>query len=416
MPSYESDRLLPVTPEEIEVLQFYRKQSKIGNAQLRAIRLKKWRERLDVTGVIANVAQIATGVVTFGILGSKAGSGTSYLTVPEIASEFGRSLSTSLRAVGQTFAFVGYVANGVRALWDLGVTGYRWAFQNEAAKIATLHPPEARVSLPTKKRLIGRTAANIIIATFNILAVITVIGLLASGIGLVAAAIASGIGWVKDSVIPWWNTRKELAEIKQEIKKIENTIRTEHLSATDDMTNSEREVKTKRRLELGAQLKSANQELNRLNEEYTTKRNSMILGAVSVVAFALFATGPFGLALLSTIGSVLLVTCTLIGVGRLIRGACKQSQAPESVSVAGVKKLTTESEVEFRQRRKLNHWMESSYKKLNAKMPFGVVEQSDSAPLIDEGNAMPDEKPASFVQASIEPQPVPQRRHSFSVR
>ncbi|MHB1947552.1 MAG: hypothetical protein ACYCQI_05505 [Gammaproteobacteria bacterium] len=331
--------------EQDELVRFEQRQLKIKHFQRRIQRLKKWRDRLDFTGLIANVTQIGAGIIAF--FNGAPSQGTRYLTVPDLISHYGKSVNSALRSVGQTFAFVGYAASGTRALWDLGVTGYRWALNRKAKKMGHI-PPD--LSLLNKRKLIGRTAANIIIATFNIIAVITVIGLFTTGVGLALAATASAIGWVKDYWIPWRQTRKELTEVRQELRSLDTQIAKESLS--------ENHVKMNK---LTLQRRQTEDQLQRLQYESESYRNGMILGAISVVAFALFATGPFGLATLSMIGSIALVSCTLIGVGRMIYQSCRKQPIRVDQHAEPVE---AESEIEFRQITKLNRWMSSTYNML----------------------------------------------------
>jgi hypothetical protein len=342
--------------EQAELVRFQQRQLKINDFQRRIERLKKWRNRLDFTGLIANVTQIGAGIVAF--FNGAPSQGARYLTVPDLISHYGKSVNAALRSVGQTFAFVGYAASGTRALWDLGVTAYRWALHRKAQKIGRIPP---NLSLLNQRKLISRTAANILIATFNIIAVITVIGLFTTGIGLALAATASAIGWVKDYFIPWRQTRKELVEVRQELHSLDTQIGAEPLS--------ENTVKTQ---QLSFQRRQTEDQLQRLQYESDSYRNAMVLGAISTLAFALFATGPFGLTTLAMIGSMALVTCTLIGVGRMIYQSCRKQPIRLDHHSEPVE---AESEIEFRQKTKLNRWMSSTYKMLQGQVSQKTLQQ-----------------------------------------
>lgn len=351
-----------------ELALFNKNRLKIEHSQHNILHLKKWRNRLDITALLANVSQILAGIISFSITEQSGESGPKYFKITDLINRFCQSWGMVLQALGQAFAFIGYAANGFRAMWDLGVTGYRWAFRNAANKIALIQPHDAEKSLASKHVLLGRTVANVLLIVFNIIAVLTVIGLFTTGLGLVLAATASAIGWVKDSFIPWWKVRKELAETKQELILIDKAIEN---SSPQDLPA------------LTFQREMLQEQSSRLNEEYKSYRTGMILGAVSIIAFALFATGPFGLATLSMIGSVLLVACTFIGVGRVIYNACRQQNDKNSEHEK--LRINTESELEFRHKNKMDHWMSSTHLILKAKIsnPASIAESQHLDPTHD---------------------------------
>lgn len=357
MPNKEEGYKKIIHQEEKALFQFERNKLEIELTGIHISRLKKRRNQLDATGQLANIAQITSGIILFFYAKSESSNhGPEYLKISDLVTHFSKSWSGAIRALGQTFAFIGYASNGLRALWDLGVTGYRWSLQNTAKKIAHLNPYNEKITLIDKQKLITRTTANIIIATFNIIAVVTVLGLFTTGIGLALAAFAAGVGWVKDSVIPWVYVRKELAEAEQELRSINTTTQNETLAKQREITEVQ---------------------IQRLKKENESYRNGMMLGALSVVAFALFATGPFGLATLSMIGSVALVACTCIGIGRMIYKAYKNRCATKSKTDLEHEavRIDAESELDFRQKSKLTHWMSSTHQIMKAKMHQKIFTQ-----------------------------------------
>ncbi len=354
-----------------ELIQFEEHKNEMERSQHHIVRLKKWRNRLDITAFIANVSQILAGIIKFAISGKQSGnnSGPTYLKIPEIIDKFCKSWSMVLQTTSQFFAFIAFAACGLRALWDLGVTAYRWTFRTSAKKIINNHADDEKISLPSKHVLISRIAANIILATLNIIAVLTVIGLFMTGIGLALGVTAAAIGWVKDSVIPWYKVRKELAETEQELCDVNRAIQ---------------ESTSKDKSELTKQRDTLQEQSIRLARENTSYRNSLLLGALSVVAFALFATGPFGLATLSMIGSILSIACISIGIGRLIYNACRRQSTSKNKENGEQDDLRihTDNEVEFRHKHKLDRWMNSTHKMIKAKISNPVKINESTQPII----------------------------------
>ncbi len=302
--------------------------------------MKRWRDRIDVLAALSFVAQIGSGVLMFLILGPSP-NGPGYLVVPDLIAGFGKSLNISLQATVQIFAFVGYAALCIRALWDLGVTLHRVFFVQSAKQILELNGEGPTIALPTRAHLLGRATANLFMATFNFIAVITVLGLFSVGMGLVFAAVATGIAWVKDSVIPWTRTRKTIQELQQ-------------FQFTDEL-----------------HFEKINGQISRMESECRIQRNSMILNGISFFAFSLFATGPFGFFTLGMVGSVLIVACTAVGIGRIICNSCmNNTPALQDLGSHNALKFDEESEFEFHHRIKFHHWMEETGKKLDCKPPI----------------------------------------------
>ncbi|MBA2648900.1 MAG: hypothetical protein H0U75_04725 [Legionella sp.] len=346
--------------EEVALHQFQENNNRIKRVQLLIKGMKQWRTKLDIIALLSNTSQITLGVIMFLIIGPI--EGPKYLPPIDIILGFGKSLTVSLQGIVQIFAFVGYSGIAIRAVWDLGVTFYHYHYMDTANKIATLNPPYQSVTLPTKTNLIGRTLANIIMAVFNIVAVFTVlggIGLISTGTGLLLAAIAAGIAWVKDSVIPWWRTRKAIKDLCLELQSLdESTLGT---SVSSNQLDSQ---------VVEFQRQQLNEQLANLRTESKTCFNSMLLNGVSSLAFSLYAVGSFGFFTVEFIGSVLLVACTVIGIGRIVYNSCKKPpESPVFLNTKALAKELDETGLEFHHRMKFHYWMEDTYTKLNAKFP-----------------------------------------------
>lgn len=362
-----------------KILFFQHHKSRMKKIEEEIWYLRKQRDKLDTTGFASNFIQVILGLIAF-FMGSKDRAG--YVKVTKLINLFGKSAGSTLNAIGNIFAFVGYAANGLRALWDLGVTGYRWAHYKSFKKIDQINPHNAAPTL-TPSKFILRTAANIVIAAFNIIAVITVIGLFAAGPGLALATVASAIGWVKDAFIPWWYTRKELARAQNEIRALESTKAQNPSDQLNQMHNE------------------ALAQYQRLSDESASWRNGMILGAVSVIAFALFATGPFGLTMLATVGAGILAACTIIGFGRQIYHGYQKSKNPTS-SENEKKKHFADSEIELRQKKKSQHWLSSTYQIIKNRPKTSEIESKG------------EEKKPSSPTPSSPPAPYPASAPAYS--
>lgn len=216
-------------------------------------------------------------------------------------------LVESLKTV---FPPIGYILNGIGAIFDTVMLFYKRYFR-EPKELHELTPEEASTEIRERINPVIRTIGNIIILTFSVIAVIVAAGILATGVGIIAALVVTTIGWMTSSMQEWWHARQYYQQLKDSIN--------DQLK----MPNSP--------LEKEALL----EQLRQGKAVYTSRRNDALLGLLAIVGVALMVAGAFAAPVLSVAGmgviigffAIKLVIATVNKISNWVQS--KKSESPD---------------------------------------------------------------------------------------